>query len=88
MKNAGYYTAFYYGGDLNFGNMNTYLRTAEMDKVVGGDEFAKKHWSSEWGANDAAFLKRVNNDLSKIQKMPFFVTALTLSSHKPFLFSR
>ena len=30
MRAIGYKTSFYYGGDLNFGNMNTYLRNAQI----------------------------------------------------------
>lgn len=84
MHKIGYKTSFYYGGDLNFGNMNTYLRSAEINKVFDGTIFDKKDWNSKWGAYDDVFMKRFAEDLSKEHKEPFFKIALTLSSHEPY----
>nr|WP_100210919.1 alkaline phosphatase family protein [Tenacibaculum maritimum] len=86
MKNLGYQTSFYYGGDTNFGNMNTYLRNGEVDHVIDGSEFDQKNWNSKWGAHDHIFLERVMNDLSKPLQQPFFTIALTLTSHEPYEF--
>ncbi|MGY0407070.1 MAG: LTA synthase family protein [Polaribacter sp.] len=82
--NLGYKTTFYYGGDLNFGNMNTYLRNAGIRHFVDGDNFDKKDWNSKWGAYDDVFMKRLAKDLHGKQKEPFFKIALTLSSHEPY----
>ena len=84
MEKLGYKTSFYYGGDLNFGNMNTYLRSAGIQKIIDGSEFDKKDWNSKWGAYDDVFLKRFASDLTKDNKQPFFKIALTLSSHEPY----
>ncbi len=84
MDKLGYKTSFYYGGDLNFGNMNTYLRSAGIQKIIDGSEFDKKDWNSKWGAYDDVFLKRFASDLTKDNKQPFFKIALTLSSHEPY----
>lgn len=84
MNTLGYKTAFYYGGDLNFGNMNTYLRSAEIQEIFDGSEFDKKDWNSKWGAFDDVFMKRFAKDLSKEKSEPFFKIALTLSSHEPY----
>ncbi len=87
MKNLGYTTSFYYGGDSNFGNMITYLRNGNIDRIVDGTEFDKDDWNSKWGAHDHIFLERVMKDLSEPQlKKPFFTTALTLTSHEPYEF--
>ncbi|CAL2104460.1 putative phosphoglycerol transferase [Tenacibaculum sp. 190130A14a] len=86
MKKLGYSTSYYYGGDTNFGNMNTYIRMSNMDYIVDGSEFDRADWNSKWGAHDHIFLERLASDLSKPQKEPFFVTALTLTSHEPFEF--
>jgi len=80
----GYKTSFYYGGDLNFGNMNTYLRNAGINNIVDGSEFDSKDWSSKWGAYDDVFMERFAKDLSNKQQKPFFKIALTLSSHEPY----
>ena len=86
MKNLGYTTAFYYGGDTNFGNMNTYLRNGEIDFMLDGSAFDKDNWNSKWGAHDHIFLERFMSDLSKPQPKPFFKIALTLTSHEPYEF--
>lgn len=84
MEELGYETAFYYGGDLNFGNMNTYLRNAGITNFVDGSEFDKKDWNSKWGAYDDVFMKRFAKDLATKQNEPFFKIALTLTSHEPY----
>ena len=80
----GYKTSFYYGGDLNFGNMNTYLRNAEITDIIDGSEFDKKDWNSKWGAFDDVFMKRFADDLKTKQTSPFFKIALTSTSHEPY----
>jgi len=84
MKAIGYKTSFYYGGDLNFGNMNTYLRNAEISEIIDGSVFNKKDWNSKWGAFDDVFMNRFAKDLSKKQTEPFFKIALTSTSHEPY----
>ncbi|WP_428742270.1 LTA synthase family protein [Tenacibaculum sp.] len=87
MKSLGYHTAFYYGGDSNFGNMITYLRNGQIDKIVDGAEFDKENWNSKWGAHDHIFLDRFMKDLSAPNlEEPFFEVALTLTSHEPYEF--
>lgn len=87
MKNLGYYTGFYYGGDSNFGNMITYLRNGDIDRIVDGTEFDKENWNSKWGAHDHIFLDRFMKDLSEpTLKQPFFEIGLTLTSHEPYEF--
>ncbi|ARV08003.1 sulfatase [Polaribacter sp. SA4-10] len=88
MIDLGYKTSFYYGGDLNFGNMNTYLRNAGITDIIDGSEFEEKDWNSKWGAHDHVFMERFTKDLSEKQKEPFFKIALTLSSHEPFEFPK
>ena len=84
MAQLGYKTSFYYGGDLNFGNMNTYLRNAGITDIIDGSFFDKKDWNSKWGAYDDVFMKRLADDLSTKQNESFFKIALTLTSHEPY----
>lgn len=83
MKKLGYYNSFYYGGDMNFGNMNTYIRNGNIDKIVSGDEFDKANWNSKWGAFDHIVFNRLQENINT-QKQPFFTTLLTLTSHEPY----
>jgi phosphoglycerol transferase MdoB-like AlkP superfamily enzyme len=86
MIDLGYKTTFYYGGDLNFGNMNTYLRNAGINDFVDGSAFDKADWNSKWGAHDHVLMNRFAKDLEGEQQTPFFKIVLTLSSHEPFQF--
>ncbi|WP_310396364.1 LTA synthase family protein [Hymenobacter sp.] len=80
---AGYHSRYYYGGELNFANMKSYLQTAGYEHLVERNDFATADQNSKWGAHDGALFARVLADLSR-QPQPFFVTAFTLSSHEPF----
>ncbi len=86
MMDLGYTTSFYYGGDLNFGNMNTYLRNGGITDFVDGNAFDKSDWNSKWGVHDHVFMERFAKDIAKEQTTPFFKIALTLTSHEPFEF--
>ncbi len=87
----GYQTSFYYGGELNFAGMKSYLMNGKFDKIITKDEFKKEDCNSKWGAFDHVVYNRVLADLSKaelskngLSKKPFFTTILTLTSHEPF----
>jgi phosphoglycerol transferase MdoB-like AlkP superfamily enzyme len=83
LKQMGYETGFYYGGEAEFANFKNYLVTGQFTRLVTKSEFAKKDQNSKWGAFDHTVLERANKDL-KVYKQPFFVNILTLSSHEPF----
>jgi phosphoglycerol transferase MdoB-like AlkP superfamily enzyme len=80
---AGYHSHYYYGGELAFANMKSYLRTAGYEKFTERDDFRATEQNSKWGAHDHVLFNRLLGDL-KQQAQPFFVTAFTLSSHEPF----
>lgn len=86
LNNIGYSNSFYYGGDLNFGNMITYLRSGAVNELISGDDFDKKDWNSKWGVHDHVLLNRFLADINKEKNRPFFKTLFTLSSHEPFEF--
>ena len=80
---AGYHSHYYYGGELAFANMKSYLQTAGYEQFTERDAFAKADQNSKWGAHDGVLFNRILGDL-RHQPQPFFVTAFTLSSHEPF----
>jgi phosphoglycerol transferase MdoB-like AlkP superfamily enzyme len=86
MKIMGYHNSFYYGGDLNFGNMNTYLYNKGIDQIYGSEIFERKDWNSKWGVHDHILFERIIEDLKLNKKNPFFKTILTLTSHEPYEF--
>jgi len=83
MARAGYHTAFYYGGELEFADFKSYLVAHGFDRIVGEQDFDRKDWSSKWGAHDHVVLGRLLGD-TRAAARPFFTTLFTLSSHEPY----
>jgi phosphoglycerol transferase MdoB-like AlkP superfamily enzyme len=83
LAHAGYHTAFYYGGELEFADFKSYLVAHGFDRIVGEQDFDRKDWSSKWGAHDHIVLARLLADARAFQR-PFFTTLFTLSSHEPY----
>lgn len=83
LKTAGYSTAFYYGGDLNFANLRNYLVSMHFDTITGQDQLPAEYNTTEWGVPDHLMLTEVAKRLPTLQQ-PFFSIALLLSSHAPF----
>lgn len=83
LKPEGYYNSFYYGGELDFANLRTFLRFGKWDKLVSDDSFREEDRNSKWGAHDGVVARRFKDDLNTFPQ-PFFSTWFTLSSHEPF----
>ncbi|TGE24198.1 alkaline phosphatase family protein [Hymenobacter aquaticus] len=83
LEQVGYKSHYYYGGELAFANMKSYLVAAGYDGFTERADFPTRQQNSKWGAHDHVLFDRVLRDL-KTQPSPFFVTAFTLSSHEPF----
>ena len=83
LSHAGYYTSFYYGGELEFANMKAYILIGGFARVTGIAAFAAADRNSKWGAHDHVVLGRALGELQH-EPRPFFSTIVTLSSHEPF----
>jgi phosphoglycerol transferase MdoB-like AlkP superfamily enzyme len=79
----GYNTSFYYGGESEFMNIKSYLNAQQFQRLVTKEDFNSTDMNSKWGAHDEVVMKRIMNDIPKMNQ-PFFTTWLTLSSHEPF----
>lgn len=79
----GYWSSFYYGGDIDFYNLKSFVLQGEYNDIVGQRDFPKevKNMSS-WGAPDGYLFERVLKEINKPQ--PFFTVVYTLSSHAPY----
>ncbi|MBD1396248.1 sulfatase-like hydrolase/transferase [Pontibacter sp. JH31] len=82
-KQAGYSTGFYYGGELEFANIRSYLQNGGYDRLIDKYDFPEESYNSKWGAHDHVLFDRVLQDLKEANE-PFFTTVYTLSSHEPF----
>ena len=83
LKEEGYNSKFYYGGDLHFASMNSYLSNAGFNNTISMDDFPSELNTSKWGVHDEFLFDRLYHDI-KLEKEPFFKACLTLSSHEPF----
>ncbi len=84
LEEQGYTTRFYYAGDLNFGNFNSYIRmnfqTAVTENDFSGEAVANRN---KWGMHDEYMYQRMFNDMAEAPQ-PFMYAAFNLSSHEPF----
>ncbi len=83
LKNAGYQTSFYYGGDINFDNMKNYLFHGGFDRIFDEKSFSAKIPRSKWGVHDHNVLDLALEHIERSDQQ-FFSVILTLSSHEPF----
>jgi len=81
----GYRSSFLYGGDINFTNMKSYLRTGGYEEIVSDVDFAiNERKDNPWGANDDVTFNRLYNMIMAQKHSPWHIGYLTLSSHEPF----
>jgi phosphoglycerol transferase MdoB-like AlkP superfamily enzyme len=83
LDSAGYKTSFWYGGDLDFSNFNSYITTAGFRQKITKNDFDPEFYDSKWGVHDGTLLTRLFDSISAA-KQPFGYGVLTLSSHEPF----
>ena len=79
----GYQSSFYYGGEVEFANMKSYLLNTHFEKIIDKNNFEKAQLNSKWGAHDEFVFKKQLDEM-KNEKQPFFSVILTLSTHEPF----
>lgn len=81
----GYSSMFLYGGDINFTNMQSYLRTGGYGEIVSDADFtAEEKKDNPWGVNDDVTFDRLFRMMKEQRHGPWHICFLTLSSHEPF----
>lgn len=79
-----YHTSFYYGGDINFYNLKTFVLQSKCGKITTKSDFpAKLGRMTKWGVPDEYVFMRALDDL-KTEQEPFMKAIYTVSSHPPF----
>ena len=85
LKEAGYTTRYYYGGDADFCNMRSYLVSSGFGKIVDDSNFPISYRISKWGVPDHIVLNKAVIDMQREkQTAPTFTVIQTSSSHEPF----
>ncbi len=85
LKNNGWTTSYYYGGDTNFTNMHAYLVSSGFENIICDKDFPISERLSKWGAHDHLVFNRCISDItSSPSSSPQFRVIQTSSSHEPF----
>lgn len=81
----GYTTAFYYAGDMNFGNFKSYARMS-FDKLIDENAFSGEAIQNrfKWGVHDEYTYEKALQDM-KSEQEPFCYMIYNLTSHEPFI---
>ena len=83
LDSLGYYSSFYFGGELNYGNIMSYLRYNEFDRIIEGKDVTEHFHKGKLGIQDTDMLPWAAKDINS-QPEPFFTTIFTLSTHSPY----
>jgi phosphoglycerol transferase MdoB-like AlkP superfamily enzyme len=85
MRNKGYTTSYYYGGDINFTNLNAYLVATGYEYIIKDSDFPISQRLSKWGVHDEYVFERALEDVSNDNgNKPMLRVIQTSSSHEPF----
>ncbi|MBL4752037.1 MAG: sulfatase-like hydrolase/transferase [Flavobacteriales bacterium] len=85
LNNNGYSTSFYYGGQLHYGNIKSYLMLQDFDEIIEEADLNSDLPRGRLGVHDEFVFDLHQKELAKIaQQPPFFSTIFSLSSHPPY----
>ncbi len=79
----GYKSSFYYGGDVNFSNMKSYLKHAGFQDIISQNNLDMDCAGTKWGYHDECMFDKFLNDIKATDDSAVF-TLFTLSSHEPY----
>ncbi|MDP3463021.1 MAG: sulfatase-like hydrolase/transferase [Bacteroidales bacterium] len=85
LKKAGYHSSFWFGGQLIYGNILSYLMHNQFDEIVEGKDLSSDFGRGKLGVHDEFLLRHTATKLN-FYPQPFFSTIFTLSSHSPYDF--
>lgn len=83
LKAQGYQTSFYFGGNLDYGNLRAYLMAMQFGRIIDESSFPKSTPHGKLSIHDEYVLTRQLSDLQK-EKSPFLSVLFTGSSHSPY----
>ncbi|MBL8860012.1 MAG: sulfatase-like hydrolase/transferase [Planctomycetes bacterium] len=88
--NAGYQTAFFYGGAGTFDGMEPFMSKNGWHEFVEQRDYADDCFTTAWGvADEHIFAQLLQHQLNaRIEGKPFFGTLMSVSNHKPYLVPR
>lgn len=82
LNSLGYYSSFYFGGQLIYGNIKSFIIHNGFDKIKEVYDFPELP-KGKLGIHDEFMLNQQLTELNE-QKEPFFSALFTLSTHSPY----
>jgi len=83
MKTQDYSTSFYFGGQLIYGGIKSYIMINEFDRIYEISDFDEGLPQGKLGIHDEYTLSKQLDDLNN-ENQPFFSVLFTVSSHSPY----
>jgi len=84
LQAEGYATSFFYGGDINFTNMRSYVMGTGYEQLCWkADYTSDEQQSAQWGVRDDLMFASLLDDIKHEKAERWMKTMLTLSSHEP-----
>jgi phosphoglycerol transferase MdoB-like AlkP superfamily enzyme len=83
LRDQGYYSSFYFGGQLIYGNIKSYIYYNGFDRILEVDDFPSTFQRGKLGVHDEFVLRKQVADLGS-DRQPFFSAVFTVSTHSPF----
>jgi len=83
LKTKNYNSTFYYGGELNFASMKSYIWSAGFEKIIDKNNFDPATYNAKWGVHDHILFNKAFQEI-KTTTSPFVHCILSLSSHPPY----
>jgi len=79
----GYHSSFWYGGEINFANFNSFVIGSGFHDIITKSNFDPVNYNSKWGVHDHILFQTLKDSMKSVKEL-FLKVVLTLSSHEPF----
>ena len=84
LKEEGYKTGFFYGGDINFTNMRSYVLGTGYEQLRWKADYSRdEQQTARWGVRDDLMFASLLKEIKDENSPRWMKTLLTLSSHEP-----
>lgn len=83
LKEEGYNSFYYFGGNLDYGNIRSYLFHCQFDEIIEEKQMDKKLPRAKLGIHDQYTFPLFHRAINKKQQ-PFLGVLFTVSSHSPY----
>jgi phosphoglycerol transferase MdoB-like AlkP superfamily enzyme len=80
LHNNGYSSLFLYGGQVEYGNIQSLLYQQQIQKVITENDFGNKYYKGRLGVHDENTLPLLIEEAGKL-KEPFFASLFNISTH-------